>query len=106
MGFVLGLLLGAVGALLYAPKNGGNTREELQLRADELKKRADDLQRIAQKIADDVSVKGREIIEGAKREWQRQRHDRRLRLQVLVTYPFQRGTREPVVRPWPAFFVS
>ncbi|MEA2661859.1 MAG: YtxH-like protein [Chloroflexota bacterium] len=69
MGFVLGLLLGAVGALLYAPKNGGNTREELQLRADELKKRADDLQRIAQKIADDVSVKGREIIEGAKREW-------------------------------------
>jgi gas vesicle protein len=69
MGFVLGLLLGAVGALLYAPKAGDNMREELQLRADELKKRADELQRIAQKIADDVSVKGREIIEGAKKEW-------------------------------------
>jgi gas vesicle protein len=69
MGFVLGLLLGAVGALLYAPKLGDDTREELQLRADELKKRADDLQRIAQRIADDVSVKGREIIEGAKKEW-------------------------------------
>jgi len=40
MGFVLGLLLGAVGALLYAPKPGDNMREELQLRADELKKRA------------------------------------------------------------------
>jgi len=69
MGFVLGLLLGAIGALLYAPKPGDNTREELQLRADELKKRADDLQRIAQKIADDVSVKGREILEDAKKQW-------------------------------------
>jgi gas vesicle protein len=70
MGFVLGLLLGAVGALLYAPKPGDNSREELRLRADELKKRADDLQRIAQKIADDVSVKGREIIEDAKKQWE------------------------------------
>ena len=69
MGFVFGLLLGAVAALLYAPKPGDNTREELRLRADELKKRADDLQRIAQKIADDASVKGREIIEDAKRQW-------------------------------------
>ena len=69
MGFVLGLLLGAVGALLYAPKPGDSTREEWRLRADELKKRADDLQRIAQKIADDVSVKGREIIEDAKKQW-------------------------------------
>ena len=69
MGFALGLLLGAIGALLYAPKPGDNTREELQLRADELKRRADDLQRIAQKIADDVSVKGREILEDAKKQW-------------------------------------
>jgi len=69
MGFVFGLLLGAIAALLYAPKPGDNTREELRLRADELKKRADDLQRIAQKIADDASVKGREIIEDAKRQW-------------------------------------
>jgi gas vesicle protein len=70
MGFVFGLLLGAIGALLYAPKPGDNTRVELQARADELKKRADDLQRIAQKIADDVSVKGREIIEDAKKQWE------------------------------------
>ena len=69
MGFVFGLLLGAVAALLYAPKPGDNTREELRLRADELKRRADDLQRIAQKMADDASVKGREIIEDAKRQW-------------------------------------
>ena len=70
MGFVFGLLLGAIGALLYAPKPGDSTREELQRRADELKQRADELQRIAQKIADDVSVKGREIIEDAKKQWE------------------------------------
>jgi gas vesicle protein len=69
MGFVFGLLLGAIAALLYAPRPGDNTREELRLRADELKRRADDLQRIAQKMADDASVKGREIIEDAKRQW-------------------------------------
>lgn len=69
MGFVFGLLLGAIGALLYAPKPGDGMRGELQTRADELKRRADDLQRIAQKIADDVSVKGREIIGDAKKEW-------------------------------------
>jgi len=69
MGFIFGLLLGAVGALLYAPKPGDGMRGELQTRADELKKRADDLQRIAQKIADDVTVKGREIIGDAKKEW-------------------------------------
>jgi gas vesicle protein len=70
MGFVLGLLLGAVGALLYAPRAGDMTREEWRMRADELKKRADDLQKIAQKMADDVSVKGREVIEDAKRQWE------------------------------------
>ena len=69
MGFVFGLLLGAIAALLYAPKPGDNTREELRLRADELKRRADDLQRIAQKMADDASAKGRELIADAKREW-------------------------------------
>lgn len=69
MGFVLGLLLGAVGALLYAPKAGDSTREEWRMRADDLKRRADDLQRIGQKMADDVTVKGREVIEDAKRQW-------------------------------------
>lgn len=70
MGFVLGLLLGAIGALLYAPKAGDMTREEWRARADELKKRADELQKIAQKMADDVSVKGREVIDDAKRQWE------------------------------------
>ena len=69
MGFVFGLLVGAVAALLYAPKPGDSTRGDLQVRADELKRRADDLQRIAQRIADEVSVKGREILDDAKRQW-------------------------------------
>jgi gas vesicle protein len=70
MGVILAFLAGAVAALVYGPKLlGDNPRDELQQRADELKKRADDLQRIAQKIADEVSVKGREIIEDAKKEW-------------------------------------
>lgn len=71
MGFVFGLLIGAIAALLYAPKSGEITREELRQRTDELKRRADELQRIAQKMADDVSVKGREVIEDAKRQWER-----------------------------------
>lgn len=70
MGFVIGLLLGAIGALLYAPKAGDSTREEWRMRADELKKRADDLQKIGQKMADDVSMKGREVIGDAKRQWE------------------------------------
>jgi len=68
MGFILGLVVGAVSALLYGPKVGMGG-EELRQRADDLKRRADDLQRIAQKMAGDVQTKGREVIDDAKREW-------------------------------------
>lgn len=68
MGFILGLVIGAVGALVYGPKVGMGG-EELRQRADDLKRRADDLQRIAQKMAGDVQSKGREVIDDAKREW-------------------------------------
>ena|ERR671931_973952 len=70
MGFILGVLVGAVAALLYAPKSGDLTREELRVRTDELKRRADDLQRVAQRLADDASVKGRELIDEARRQWE------------------------------------
>ena len=40
MGFLIGLLTGAVVALLYAPKTGDLTREELRVRSEELKRRA------------------------------------------------------------------
>lgn len=69
MGFIVGMLTGAVLALLYAPKTGDVTREELKARSEELKRRADELQRIAQKLADDASVKGKELIDEAKKQW-------------------------------------
>ena len=69
MGFIIGVLVGAVGALLYAPRTGDMTRDELKQRSDELKRRADDLQRIAQRLADEARVKGRELIDEAKRQW-------------------------------------
>ena len=69
MGFIVGMLTGAVLALLYAPKTGDVTREELRVRSEELKKRADELQRIAQRLADDASVKDKELIDEAKKQW-------------------------------------
>ncbi len=71
MGFLFGLVLGAIAGLLYAPKSGDITREELRLRSDELKKRADELQRIAQNLSEDAQQKGRDLIDEAKRQWER-----------------------------------
>src|SRR5256886_2865147 len=59
MGFILGLLTGAVAALLYAPKTGDITRDELRLRTEELKRRADDLHKIAQPLAPSFHGKNR-----------------------------------------------
>lgn len=71
MGFFIGLLTGAVLALLYAPKPGDITREELRQRTDDLRRRADELQRIAQDLSGQAQVKGRELADEAKRQFQR-----------------------------------
>jgi gas vesicle protein len=70
MGFLIGLLTGAVAVLLYAPKPGDVTREELKARADELQRRADELQRVAQDLTAQAKVKGRELADEAKRQWE------------------------------------
>ena len=70
MGFLIGLLTGAVVALLYAPKPGDITREELRARSDELKRRADELQKVAQDLSAQAQVKGRELADEAKRQWE------------------------------------
>ena len=69
MGFLIGLLTGAVIALLYAPKTGDMTREELRVRSEELKRRADELQKIANDLSQQAQVKGRELVDEAKRQW-------------------------------------
>ena len=69
MGFLIGLLTGAVIALLYAPKSGDLTREELRARSDEFRRRADELQKIAQDLSAQAQVKGRELAGEAKRQW-------------------------------------
>ena len=71
MGFFIGVLTGAVLALLYAPKPGDITREELRQRTDELVRRADELQRIAQDLSAQAQVKGKELADEAKRQWAR-----------------------------------
>jgi len=57
MGFLIGLLTGAVAVLLYAPKPGDVTREELKVRGEELQRRADELQRVAQDLTAQAKVK-------------------------------------------------
>ncbi len=69
MGFFIGFLTGAVAALLYAPKPGDVTREELRQRTEELRRRADELQRVAQDLSQQAQVKGRELADEAKRQW-------------------------------------
>jgi gas vesicle protein len=71
MGFLIGLLTGAVLALLYAPKAGDLTREELKARSEEFKRRADELQRVAQDLSAQAQVKGRELADEAKRQLER-----------------------------------
>jgi gas vesicle protein len=70
MGFLIGLLTGAIAMLLYAPKSGDLTREELRLRSEELRRRADELERVGRDLASQAQVKGRELADEAKRQWE------------------------------------
>jgi gas vesicle protein len=70
MGFLIGILTGAVVALLYAPKPGDLTRIELRERTEELMRRADELERVARDLAGQAQVKGRELADEAKRQWE------------------------------------
>lgn len=71
MGFIMGFLTGAVAMLLYAPKTGDVTREELRQRTEELRRRADELQKVAQELSVQAQVKGRELADEAKKQWER-----------------------------------
>jgi hypothetical protein len=57
--------------LLYAPKPGDITREELRARSDEVMRRAEELQKVAQDLSVQAQTKGRELADEAKRQWER-----------------------------------
>jgi gas vesicle protein len=66
--FILGLGAGAVAGILFAPKSGEETREELRQRAGEgreyLKRRGDELRHQAEHAID----RGREAVHGQREQ--------------------------------------
>lgn len=62
--FVLGALVGAGLALLFAPKSGTETQEELRARARELRDVAEDRVREAQRTLEERFDQAREGVEG------------------------------------------
>ncbi len=69
-GFSLGLLAGAVGALLYAPENGDKTRKKIKKQYDKTykdsMKKVDELKSTVNKEIENVSSKGKETIDHLK----------------------------------------
>lgn len=51
IGVTIGAVIGAAAALLYAPKSGQETREDLLQRIDEMKERIDDTSRQLAQLA-------------------------------------------------------
>lgn len=77
--FLIGGLIGAAAALLYAPKSGEETRKEIKKRAKELKKKtvraAEDLYEEIEELSDtlkrrieELKQKGHDLSEDAKKE--------------------------------------
>lgn len=77
--FVIGGLIGASVALLYAPKSGEETRRNIKRRAKELKKKAvraaedlyeeiEELSETLRRRIDEMKQRGEELSEDAKRE--------------------------------------
>ena len=77
--FLLGGLIGATVALLYAPKSGRETRKDLSKAAKRVKRGAADLvEDITESVADftsemkdkatDIAERGRELSENARKE--------------------------------------
>jgi gas vesicle protein len=65
-GFVVGALVGAAAALLFAPQSGEETRILIREKGVELKGRADELQVQAKERAEDLQAKVKEAVEEGK----------------------------------------
>jgi gas vesicle protein len=62
-GFLLGAVAGAALALLFAPQTGEQTRESLKSQSIELKGKAEEATARAREQAQDVSARGRIVLE-------------------------------------------
>lgn len=69
-GALIGAAVGAVAALLYAPKSGKETREDLKAKANEMKDQAnvaaDKAAKKASEVKDDLSTKAEQVSNSAK----------------------------------------
>ena len=62
-GFLLGAVAGTALALLFAPQTGEQTRENLKAQSIELKGKAEEASMRAREQAQDVSARGRIVLE-------------------------------------------
>jgi gas vesicle protein len=71
IGFVVGGVAGAVAALLLAPQSGEETRTLIKDKSIELRdkaaKQAEVIASQAGKVADEARVRGKDLVEGAKK---------------------------------------
>jgi gas vesicle protein len=71
IGFVVGGVAGAVAALLLAPQSGEETRTLIKDKSIELRdkaaKQADLIASQAGKVADEARVRGKDLVDGAKK---------------------------------------
>lgn len=65
-GMGVGALVGAVTALLLAPKSGKETRDDIKVAADDLKKKAEKAMHELSESGDDLVKKSKEILETTK----------------------------------------
>jgi gas vesicle protein len=65
-GMGVGALIGAVAALLLAPKSGTETRDDIKCAAEDLKTKADKVMHDLSESSDELVKKSKEILESTK----------------------------------------
>lgn len=70
MQFILGVITGAIVALLLAPQRGDVTREELRQATDDLRRRADELSDRAKRVSEEAQVRTQKLIDEARKQVQ------------------------------------
>ena len=68
MQFILGLIAGAVAALLLAPQRGDVTREELRQASEDLRRRADELSERARRASEEAQARTQKLVDDARQQ--------------------------------------